>query len=178
MFSDPKSNLEQFGIEKGMKVADLGVGAGFYVLASARMVGEEGRVFGIDVQKNLVAEVKRMALKEELNNVEAIWGDIEKPEGTKIKAASIDAAVASNVLFQVEDKKGFVEETARILKPGGKALVVDWTDSFAGMGPHKDHVITEETAKSLFANNGFSIEKKVNAGDHHYGFVARKASPR
>lgn len=175
MFSDPKSNLDQFGLEKGMKVADLGVGAGFYVLAAAKMVGEEGRIFALDVQKELVADVKRIAEKEELNNVEAIWGDIEKFEGTKIKSGSIDAAIVSNVLFQIEDKEAFLSEIERILKPGGKVLVVDWMDSFAGMGPHRDHLVTKEVAESLFASKGFSIEKRIDAGDHHYGFVTRKS---
>ncbi|MEK9185631.1 MAG: methyltransferase domain-containing protein, partial [Patescibacteria group bacterium] len=77
MFSNPKNNLEQFGLTKGMKVADLGVGAGFYALEAARIVGAEGRVFCVDVQKELVAGVRRTAEKEGLNNLEAIWGDIE-----------------------------------------------------------------------------------------------------
>ena len=176
MFSNPKNNLEQFGLTKGMKVADLGVGAGFYALEAARIVGAEGRVFCVDVQKELVAGVRRTAEKEGLNNLEAIWGDIEKPEGTKIKSATIDAVIVSNVLFQLEDKNGFVEEVVRILKPGGKVLVVDWTESFGGMGPHKDHVVTEEQAKQLFTAKGFLIYKKIDAGAHHYSFVAKKAS--
>ncbi|MEK7117175.1 MAG: methyltransferase domain-containing protein [Patescibacteria group bacterium] len=176
MFSNPKNNLEQFGLTKGMKVADLGVGAGFYALEAARIVGAEGRVFCVDVQKELVAGVRRTAEKEGLNNLEAIWGDIEKPEGTKIKSATIDAVIVSNVLFQLEDKNGFVEEVVRILKPGGKVLVVDWTESFGGMGPHKDHVVTEEQSKQLFTAKGFLIDKKIDAGAHHYSFVAKKAS--
>ena len=159
-----------------MKVADLGVGAGFYALEAARIVGAEGRVFCVDVQKELVAGVRRTAEKEGLNNLEAIWGDIEKPEGTKIKSATIDAVIVSNVLFQLEDKNGFVEEVVRILKPGGKVLVVDWTESFGGMGPHKDHVVTEEQSKQLFTAKGFLIDKKIDAGAHHYSFVAKKAS--
>ena len=174
MFSDPKTNLEQFGLEKGMKVADLGVGSGFYVVAAARMVGDLGRVFGVDVQKELVAEVKRTAEKEKLENVEVIWGDIEKAEGTKIKEAQLDAVIVSNVLFQVEDREGLIKEIARILKPGGKVLVVDWMDSFAGMGPSRTSVVTQEVAESLFVNLGFRVEKRIDAGDHHYGFVARK----
>lgn len=178
MFSNPKNNLEQFGLEKGMKVADLGVGAGFYALEAARIVDAEGRVFCVDVQKELVAGVKQAAEKEGQSNVEAIWGDIEKPEGTKIKEGSIDAIIVSNVLFQVEDKEGFVDEVARILKPNGKVLVVDWTESFGGMGPHKNQVVTEDQAKSLFTARGFVIDKKIDAGDHHYGFIVKKASSR
>ncbi|HEY4515715.1 MAG TPA: class I SAM-dependent methyltransferase [Candidatus Paceibacterota bacterium] len=175
MFSNPKSNLEQLGLSKGMRVADLGVGSGFYALEAAKIVGEEGRVFGVDVQKELVETVKKLAEKNELSNVEVIWGDIEKDGGTKIKEGIIDVVIASNILFQVENKESFAKEIERILKSGGRVLVVDWLDSFAGLGPHKDEVVTEERAKSLFCGAGFSIEKSIDAGDHHYGFVALKA---
>lgn len=158
-----------------MKVADLGVGAGFYVLTLARMVGEEGRVFAVDVQKELVAGIKRTAEKEGFANVEAIWGDIEKEGGTKIKEGALDACLVSDVLFQVEDKKEFTKEISRILKPGGKVLVVDWLGSFAGMGPSPNHIVSKEAAQTLFQAVGFSMEKEIKAGDHHYGFVMRKA---
>lgn len=174
MFSDPKTNLQQFGIEKGMKVADLGVGAGFYVMNTAQLVGEEGRVYAIDVQKDLLNEVKRIAEHQGLTNVEVIWGNIEKLGGTKIKDAEMDACIVSNVLFQVEDRKGLINEIERILRPGGKVLVIDWLGSFAGLGPHQDMVVTQETAESLFGEKGFKIEKRIDAGDHHYGFIARK----
>lgn len=159
-----------------MKVADLGVGAGFYALEAGKLVGEEGRVFAVDVQKELVASVKLVAEREGLTNVESLWGDIEKEGGTKIKTGIIDEVIASNILFQVEDKDGFIKEILRILKPGGRALVIDWMDSFAGLGPHREEVVVEGQAESLFAGNGFTIEKKIDAGDHHYGFVARKTT--
>lgn len=162
------------GLEKGMVVADLGVGAGFYVLTAARMVGEQGVVFGVDVQKELVSTVKRTADREGLNNVEAIWGDIEKVGGTKIKDESVDAIIVSNVLFQIENRQGFIDEIWRILKKGGKVLVVDWLDSFGGLGPKTVDVVRQETAESLFGGKGFQIVKNIDAGDHHYGFVAQK----
>lgn len=152
----------------------MGVGAGFYVVIAAQMVGSEGRVFAVDVQKELVAGVKETARREGLNNVEAIWGDIEKIEGTKIKEGQVDACIVSNVLFQIEDKEEFIKEMIRILKPGGRVLVVDWLDSFAGMGPHRDHIFTQEKAEVLFQKSKFTISKRIDAGDHHYGFVAIK----
>lgn len=173
MFSDPKSNLEQFGLSPGMVVVDLGVGAGFYAKEAARIVGSEGMVVGIDVQKDLVINLKKMANDEKLENVEAIWGDIEKPGGTKMGDNIADAVIASNVLFQVEDKKAFVAEISRIIKPGGKVLVVDWLDSFGGLGPQPSQVVPSETAESLFAGHGFEVERNLDAGDHHYGFVAK-----
>jgi ubiquinone/menaquinone biosynthesis C-methylase UbiE len=174
MFGDPKINLEQFGLTKGMKVADLGVGSGFYAKEAAKLVGEEGRVFGVDVQKEIVENLKRSAVKENMDNLEVIWGDMEKVGGTKIKEGILDAVIATSVLFQVEDKENFVEEIKRIIKPGGRALVIDWMDSFGGLGPHRESVFTESQAENLFKGAGFGIENKIDPGDHHYGFIAIK----
>jgi SAM-dependent methyltransferase len=87
----------------------------------------------------------------------------------------VDSAILSNVLFQVEDKPSCVAEVRRILKPGGKVLVVDWRESYRNMGPHIDHVVTEVEAKRLFEGAGFALVKKVDAGSHHYGFIFKKS---
>lgn len=174
MFADPHHIIEQFDLQSGAHVADLGAGAGALSLAAARAVGEKGRVYAIEVQKGLLERLKNHARQERLHNVEAIWGDIERQNGTHLKDRTVDAAICSNVLFQVEDKEGFVKETRRILKPGGKALFVDWSDSFNNTGPHPDHVVTEGAARELFEKGGFVFVKRIEAGAHHYGMIFKK----
>jgi hypothetical protein len=62
----------------------------------------------------------------------------------------------------------------RILKKKGRVLLVEWADSFAGMGPHRDHVVKQDDAKKIFIDAGFAYERDVKAGEHHYGLVFRK----
>lgn len=173
-FSDPQKNIDQFGLIEGMRVADLGAGSGAYTLAAARQVGTSGKVYAVEVQKELLSNLKNAATKQGVFNVEVIWGDIERNGATKLKDNTIDAVIISNVLFQAEDKSGLIAEVKRILKPKGKALVVDWKESFGGMGPHPDHVVRETEAKKIFEAGGFSIERSIGAGEHHYGFIALK----
>ena len=68
-----------------MHVADLGAGSGHYTLAAAKKVGESGRVYAIEVQKDLLTRIKNLAQTEHINNVEVIWGDVENRGGTKLK---------------------------------------------------------------------------------------------
>lgn len=173
-FSDPKKNIDQCGIQAGMIIADLGAGSGFYTLEAAKALGSTGKVYAVDAQKDLLSRIKNNATKEGLYNVEVIWGDIEKLGGTNIKDNSIDLIMVCNVLFQLTDKKGVAAEIKRILASGGRVLVVDWTDSFGGIGPHKDHVFPKESAEDLFEGNGFSKDREIQAGGHHYGFIYKK----
>lgn len=175
MFLEPQNIIEQFELQSGMRVADLGAGTGALSILLARAVGEAGKVYAIEVQKSILERLKKEAREARVHNVEALWGDIERVHGTHLGNASVDAAVASNVLFQVEDKAGFTAEVKRILKPGGKLLLVDWTDSFNSMGPHKDHVVPEQSARSLLEGAGFRFVKKIVAGQHHYGLILKKS---
>lgn len=177
MFANPQENLEKFGLSPGTIVADLGAGTGHYTLAAAKMVeGKDmnGKVYAIDVQKDLLDRIKTEANREHLANIEIIWGNAEKIGGTKLHDGSVDVVIASNIFFQVEDRVSFAKEISRILKSKGRLLFIEWSDSFGGIGPHKDAVVTENQARDFFEKNGFVIEKGLAVGSHHYGLVIRK----
>ncbi len=173
-FSDPRSNILQMGIRDGMQIADLGAGSGHYTLAGAGAVSRGGRIFAIDVQEDVLTHVLDSAHRMGFRNVETVWGNVEKLGGTKLRADSMDAVICSNLLFQVEHKDILVEEVKRILKPGGKVLVIDWSGAYGGMGPHPEHVVTEHAAELLYISAGFYKVKNFRAGAHHYGVVFEK----
>ncbi len=176
MFTNPQKNIERLQILPGMKVADLGSGPGEYSLPASLMVGESGRVYAIDVQKEILSDLKFRARERHLSNLEVIWGDVEKVGGTRLADNSIDIAIASNILFQVQDKETFLSEVHRILKEGGRVFLIDWLDSFGGLGPEEKSVISPEKAKELFARQGFVLDRVFSdIGDHHYGLVFKKS---
>lgn len=171
MFSDPLKNLNNFGVLHGMTVADLGAGSGFYTFESARLAGPSGRVYAIEVQKVLVDKLKKSLSDNNLHNVEVVWGDIEKIGGTKIRELSVDRVIVSNIFFQVEKKDDLCLEIKRILKNGGKVMLIDW-DSSSTIAP--DSLIPKEKARALFEKIGFKFESEFDAGDHHYGIIMKK----
>lgn len=173
-FLDPQNNIQQLNLTEGAVVADLGAGSGFYSIESAKIVGSSGRVYSIDVQKDLLDRIKNSARNERLFNIETIVGDVERIGGTKLADFSVDVVIAANILFQIDDKKNFLIEIKRIMKPNARVLVVDWSDSFNGLGPSQDLVFTEQQAMSLFEESGFVFNKSISAGDHHYGLIFNK----
>lgn len=179
MFSSPEKNLEQFGVGTNMSVADLGAGSGFYTLAAARMMKlGTGKVYAIEVQRDLLGRIKDAADKEMLKNIEYIWANFEKVNGSKLHDHIIDRAIVSNVLFQIEDADKVIalKEIARILKTDGKVLFIDWSESFNGMGPTKDTVFSRSKALELFRSAGFKEERDIDAGAHHYGIIFGRTS--
>jgi len=174
MFSEPEQNVKQFSIGEGWHVADFGVGSGAYAIAAADAVGSDGRVYAVDVQNNLLTRVKKEAQERGLGNIEVVCGDIEEPNGSKLKDGSMDAVIVSNLLFQVDNKKEVAGEVKRVLRKNGRVLVVDWTGSYGGLGPHNDHIFSKDKAKDIFQEAGFEFEKDIQAGEHHYGLIFKK----
>jgi ubiquinone/menaquinone biosynthesis C-methylase UbiE len=162
-----------FHLREGDVVADFGAGSGFFTKVLSKLVGEEGRVYACEIQKNLVEAIGELARKEHLGNVEVLWSDLEELNGSKIPTDALDAGVVVNALFQMEDKDTALEEMKRTVRPGGKFFVVDWSESFGGLGPQPDQVITEDTARALVEQHGFTFERSYDAGDHHYGLAFR-----
>jgi ubiquinone/menaquinone biosynthesis C-methylase UbiE len=168
MFSDPSTNLSKLGIGEGMKVVDLGAGSGFYTIEAGKKAGTSGRVYSVEVQKNLVDRVKDLARAQGLNNIEVIWGDIEKIGGTKLRESIADRVIVSNVLFQIEKTDDMCLEIKRITKIGGKVLVIDWND----MSPLSPKTLFPQMkAEMLFEKHGFKYDSSFDAGDHHYGLI-------
>lgn len=174
MFADPRHNIEQLGISDGTIVADFGSGSGFYSLEAGLAVAPTGKVYSIDVQRELLERIKKEAKEHHIHNIEIVVGDLEKLGGSKLREGSCDVVIASNILFMIGDKKNFLLEARRVLKPKGRLLVIDWAASFSQMGPHLTHVFYKDDAMKLGKELGFTFDREIHTGAQHYGIIFRK----
>ena len=174
MFSDPEKNISQFALASGMKVADFGSGSGFYSMAAAKAIQPGGQVFAIDIQKDLLQKLKNGAKQNNLHNINIVWADLEHLGGTKLRENSMDAVIAANLLFQIENKDALCLEIKRILRPLGRVLIVDWAGSFGSIGPVESDVIPKEKMISFFEDHGLKLDREISAGAQHYGLIFRK----
>jgi ubiquinone/menaquinone biosynthesis C-methylase UbiE len=174
LFLNPSAAIEAAKIHAGAEVADFGAGSGFFTRAAARAVGPAARVWAVDANRDILSHIKTLALAEGLKNVEVVHGDVEAQGGSHLPEGSMDFVIISNVLFSAHDKKALVAESNRVLKRTGRALVIDWSASHGGLGPHESQVIKEDEAHKLFEDAGFTFVESIPAGAYHWGFVMRK----
>jgi len=170
-FSEPEKIINTLELKDGMQVADIGAGSGFYSLAAAKAVAPSGKVFSIDIQKELLDRLKDESERQNTPNVTTVWGNAENADGTRLRPDSIDLVIIANTLFQIENKIATIKEISRILKTGGRVLVVDWSDSHGGLGPKSDQVLFADSAQKLFEDEGFTLDVSLPCGEHHYGLV-------
>lgn len=173
-FLDPRVIVSHFHLRDGDSIADFGAGTGFYLKPLSEAVGASGHVYALEIQRMLVDKLIEKARAERLANVNPIWCDLERIGGTKLGDAILDAGMLVNTLFQLEQKNIALQEVQRTLRGGGKLFVIEWKDSFGGMGPRPEDVLSEDQVKRLVNDVGFEFERSFPAGDHHYGLVFRK----
>ena len=109
-------------IKEGDTVVDLGSGAGNDAFVARSVVGEKGKVIGIDLTDKMIEKARANALKMNYTNVEFRKGDIEN---MPLAGNVADVVVSNCVLNLVPDKKQAFKETFRILKTGGHFSVSD-----------------------------------------------------
>ena len=177
MFTDPKKNVLEFGFIPGQKVVDLGSGSGHYSSALSQALGSSGKVVAIDLDKDLLVKLKNELTGTTRDNIEILDGDVEKIGGTKLRDAYADGVVFSNILYQLRDIGGALEEAKRILKPGGKACVVEWKDlkfMTGGKSEGGRQAVPEVDVKKFFETAGYVFERSFFAGESHYGLIFKK----
>jgi ubiquinone/menaquinone biosynthesis C-methylase UbiE len=109
-------------IKEGDTVVDLGAGAGNDAFVARSIVGEKGKVIGIDFTDKMIEKARANAAKLNYRNVEFRQGDIEN---MPLAGNIADVVVSNCVLNLVPDKKQAFKETFRILKTGGHFSVSD-----------------------------------------------------
>ncbi|MBX4199866.1 methyltransferase domain-containing protein [Candidatus Parcubacteria bacterium] len=175
MHDDADKNALEFGFTPGQKVADLGSGAGHYTYALSKVLGPSGRVCSVDLLSERLVRLKNVILKHGRENVDVIWGDIETKNGTHLRDGIFDGAVFSNILFRLKDPEGAAREANRILKPGGKVCIVEWSSlEFLGTEQATHEALPPQKAQKLFESCSFSLDRVFDAGEHHYGLIFKK----
>ena len=157
-----------------IKIADFGCGQGNITLPLAGFVGESSEVYGIDVQKDLLIKMLRQAKERNLNNIKAVWGDLDKVGGSKMADNFFDMVIIVNTLFQLENKKAALQEAWRILKDGGKLIIVDWRKMERQIGPRQENTVNKNVMLDLAQDAGFLFVEIKELGRYHYMYKFTK----
>lgn len=144
--------VKEVGIKRGFKVLDYGCGPGGYIAPVSELIGENGRLYALDMMPVALEMVKKLIAKKKLQNVETILSDCK----TGLPDKSIDVVLLYDVFHDLKDQDSVLGELHRILKPEGIL-------SFS------DHHLNEAEITSKITSQGlFRLLKK---GKYTYSFT-------
>ncbi len=180
-FINPELIVSAWEISRGETVADLGCGGGYFSLALAKAVADEGKVYAVDVRESSLESVRSRAFMERLDNVKTIKGDLDKKNSLKkeIKNGECSVVILASVLYTMKNKSRLIEEADRILAKGGRLIVVEWVKRYQGMviknfGPANEDRLSQNDLMDLTKGRGFSLVESFPAGNYHFGMIFRK----
>lgn len=165
-----------FDLHGPLKVADFGSGAGYLTIPIAKKISREGTIYAIDVQEPPLESLRKRARDLHVHNIQTLRRNLEDPSGSGLKEASVDRVVMANILFQAPDKEQLLSEATRILRRGGKILIIEWDpNTQRGLGPRTGDRLSKEALAHMLLEHKYMIEKETKVGSDHYSVVASKS---
>ena len=122
-------------LHEGETVLDLGSGGGIDVLLSAKRVGPTGKAYGLDFLEEMLELARSNATEAGVDNVEFLAGTIED---VPLPDDSVDVVISNCVVNLSPDKAQVYRDMYRVLKPGGKALILEFSEPVKALKPAYD----------------------------------------
>jgi ubiquinone/menaquinone biosynthesis C-methylase UbiE len=143
-FMNPGKLLQRVVIKEGLTVLDFGCGSGSYAIPAARMVGERGVVYALDIHPLAMRAVEKKAKKERLTNITTILSDRD----TGLPDESIDVVLLYDVLRSIKDKRALLEELHRVMKANGILSIL------------AEHIKVEDVVELAEKDGLFSLKER------------------
>ena len=162
----PEETLERFGIKDGMTVVDIGAGTGFFSRAASFLVGERGKVYAADISFEMLEVLRSFGIPK---NVE--WVHCEEFT-IPVQSYIADFVLLAFVAHETSDLHRFFREAARLTKPEGRIIVIDWKKQQEDHSPDESERLSEEELASHCKL--FIIEDSGELNPSHYYFILKK----
>jgi ubiquinone/menaquinone biosynthesis C-methylase UbiE len=142
----PVERLIEIGLRKGMTFLDVGCTLGFYSFHASSIVGENGVVYALDVNPDLIDYVKNRAQRKGIKNIETMVANAQQ---IGLCPESVDMVFLHLVLHDIEDQSAAMKEFNRILKKNGR-LVID-----------EENAMSPDAIRKLAEDSGFKYSKRL-----------------
>ena len=141
--------LTEVGVGTGCVMLDFGCGSGTYTIPAAKLVGDSGKVYAVDISRSALDRLENKAKQEGLRNIIRIDALMEGE--ISIDDEILDLMLLIDVLQEIDDKETLFQEAYRIIKPGGVLTI------------YPMHIAKEEVER-LATNSGFNIQERTVQG--------------
>jgi ubiquinone/menaquinone biosynthesis C-methylase UbiE len=119
----PAKLMKALALKPGAVVADIGAGSGYFTFRLARAVGPRGKVYAVDIQKEMLAIIRRRMKERDVDNVVPVLGTVADP---KLPAGGIDLILMVDVYHEFSHPYEMTVALLKALEPGGRLVFVEY----------------------------------------------------
>lgn len=172
-FFDFNLIFEKANLHDESMIADFGCGQWGYFSFLALPFAGGGKVYAVDLRRDFLDSVEKIALQYKAENIQTILADLENYQSINIPTASVDSVLIINTIHQINQKNNIAREALRILKTGARVIVIDWRMD-ASFGPCMEYRVQQGHLKHIFGEAGFRFKEEFIPGRFNYGLVFEK----
>jgi ubiquinone/menaquinone biosynthesis C-methylase UbiE len=151
--------LEALQVKPGQTICDLGCGNGFYTLQLAKLVGEHGMVFAVDIQQEMLHLLEERAKAEEVTNIKPILGS---QIDTGLAPQSVDLILLVDVYHEFSHPHQMLAAMRRALKPGGRIALAEFREEDPAVPIKPLHKMSKKQILKEFPPNGFRLVEEFD----------------
>jgi arsenite methyltransferase len=154
----PDEVIRALAINPGDHVADLGSGGGYFTFRLAEAVGEQGKVYAVDVDQALNEALAKRAKQEGFANVEVILAKVDDP---LLPKSGVDLIFTSNTYHHLQDRARYFTNAKKYLRPNGRVAIIEfngkgWIESMPGHHTAKEVIVSEMKAA------GYTLQRDLD----------------
>ena len=169
-WQDPEIILAAAGLQPGMIFIDIGCGQGFFTIPAAKIVGDHGRVYAIDINPANMKRLQEKLSGEGLHNVILKTGNAED---LLMCEECADIVFFGIVLHDFGNPLKVLNNARSMLKQTGWLVDLDWKCEPMDFGPPLQIRFNEEKALQLIQSAGFKMQSINPSGLYHYLITAK-----
>lgn len=173
MEEHPDAALDAIGIKPGMVVADVGAGTGYMTLRMAKRVGPAGKVYGVDVQPEMLRRLRQNAAKEKLVNVETVLGTEADP---KLPAGKLDLILLVDVYHEFSQPQKMLQRMRQALKPDGRLVLLEYRKEDPSVPIRPEHKMSVQEVKTEVEAEGFHMDQVLETLPRQHILILKKTS--
>lgn len=166
-YQKPHEVIEALAIKPGDVIADIGSGSGYFTLRMAQHVGEEGHVYGVDVNADMVRHLNERIRDGGVRNASTI---LARPDDPLLPQA-VDRFVVVDVWHHVDDQAKYLASMKKLLKPGGQVVMIDFHKRDLPVGPPLAMKISREALIAQMEQHGFKLAREHTFLPYQYFLV-------
>jgi ubiquinone/menaquinone biosynthesis C-methylase UbiE len=167
--------LEALALKPGEVVADVGAGSGYYTFPMAKQVGPKGKVYAVDIQKEMLDLIRTRMKARKLDNVEPVLGTETDP---KLPAGKIDTILLVDVYHEFAYPYEMTEAMVKALKPGGRIVFVEYRLEDPKVPIKLVHKMTQKQVKKEMAPFPLEHVKTIDTLPWQHVIVFRKKAAK
>ncbi len=167
----PDEVAQALELKNGAVVADIGAGTGYFSRRFAKTVAPDGKVYAVDVARDILEYLKEQAAKQNIHNLEIV---VSRQDDPMLPTNSIDLAFFADTTHHIAKRVDYYRKLSQALKEHGRMAIIDYPPNGPNSPHHAEELVPRSQVISEAQEAGFRLVKDFQLLPRQYFLLFEK----